>query len=347
MCERIESPLVEDAQLLAADESIPWRLLEGKRVVVTGATGLIGRSLVLAILARNRFAESRISVCVLVRDTKKAERMLGGHSGFEIREWDAQTPNLGIEGLRPDYIFHCANATDSEMFITHPVEVVDTTIGGARSMLDLARAYDARLCLLSTMETYGVVMKEGRIAENDGGFVDAMSVRNSYPEAKRLAEMLCSSYYSEFGVSTVVVRLVQTFGPGVPKGDRRVFAEFARCAIAGNDIVLLTEGTKKNAYLYTRDAVAAILFATLKGDSGVAYNAANDDTFCSVREMAAMVASDIAGGEISVRIEPDHEAAKKFRKGSVLRLDTSRLMMLGWKPTVGLREMYSRMIGDW
>ena len=56
------------------------------------------------------------------------------------------------------------------------------------------------------------------------------------------------------------------------------------------DIVLLTDGKSKRCYLYTMDAVSAILTVLLKGEAGQAYNAANPETYCSVKEMAEMVA---------------------------------------------------------
>lgn len=195
--------------------------------------------------------------------------------------------------------------------------------------------------------TYGQVESELPISETAGGFLDAMEVRNSYPEAKRLVECLAASHASEFGTDVKVVRLTQTFGPGVVPDDRRVFAEFARCALEGRDIVLLTDDSKRNSYLYTADAVSALLHVGALGEAGHAYNVANDATFCSIREMAGLVAKRIADGRISVRVEIDDEAAKRFRKGSVLNLDTTRLRGLGWRPRVGLAEMYERMIASW
>ena len=117
-----------------------------------------------------------------------------------------------------------------------------------------------------------------------------MNVRSSYPESKRLCESLCSAYASEYGVPAKVVRLTQTFGVGVSYNDGRVFAEFARCAIEGRDIVLKTKGQTKRNYIDIDDAVNAIFTVLLKGVAGEAYNVANEDTYCSIYEMANMVA---------------------------------------------------------
>lgn len=344
----IQQIMQEDARALAADSTLPWDDLDGKTIVVTGATGLIGKSLVATLLARSEISANPLQVVALVRSVQKLLDSFGDHPHLRVVSWDASDPAIGESAVpAADFVFHCANMTSSSDFINRPIEVIETTVGGAKAALELALRTGAKLCLLSTMETYGEVAGDHAVTEAEGGFLDAMVVRNSYPEAKRLDEALCAAYASELDVNVSVVRLVQTFGPGVSYQDGRVFADFARCACEGRDIVLLTDGSKQNSYLYTADAVAALLYVAAKGEPGIAYNAANDDTFCSVREMANMVAQRFGKGRMKVRIELDPEAAKRFRKGSLLRLDTSRLRSLGWEPKIDLPLMYERMMGEW
>lgn len=342
------SVIEDDLDVLVSDDQIPWEAYEGSCVVVSGATGLIGQTLTGALLKREDVRPSGLQVIALVRNCEKARRLFGAHPALRIVEWDAFVPARGLEGIgNADFVFHCANMTDSSAFVERPVDVIQTTVGGARAMLDLARRTGARVCLLSTMETYGEVEAEDALREDQGGFLDSMVVRNSYPEAKRLDEALAAAYVAQYGVKATVARLTQTFGPGVQRGDNRVFAYFARSAIQGEDIVMLTEGTKQNAYLYTADAASALLLVGARGATGRAYNVANDDTYCAVRDMAQLVADEFGQGSMRVRFELDVQAAKRFRKGSRLRLDTSALRALGWTPRVGLCEMYERMIEGW
>ena len=143
----------------------------------------------------------------------------------------------------------------------------------------------------------------------------------------------------------MVVRLTQTFGPGVEYNDGRVFAEFARCAIEGRNIVLNTKGETKRNYLYTGDAADAIFTVLAAGQAGEAYNAANEDTYCSIYEMACLVAKECAGGRIGVEIKERADAARLGYAPTLhMNLDTSKLRSLGWQPQVGLAEMYSRTI---
>ena len=171
-----------------------------------------------------------------------------------------------------------------------------------------------------------------------------MLVRSSYPESKRMAEALCAGYAAELGVHAKVLRLTQTFGPGVAYDDGRVFASFGRSALEGRDIVLHTAGETERSYLYTADAVTAILTVLLRGRDGQAYNAANEDTYCSIRAMAELVGRTSGPAPVSVRVEPQDGERLGYAPTLKMDLDTSRLQALGWRPTVGLEEMYRRML---
>ena len=100
-------------------------------------------------------------------------------------------------------------------------------------------------------------------------------------------------------------------------------------------------------YLSTGDAATGLLTVLTKGEPGRAYNVANDDTICSIREMAEQVADRFGDGCTHVEVKVDTEAAKRFRKGDLLRLDTTAARSLGWSPKIGLMDMYSRMIDQW
>ena len=221
-----------------------------------------------------------------------------------------------------------------------------TAVEGTVNMLEFARANNVRgFVYLSSMEVYGTPSTDEKIDEKHSTNLDAMAVRTCYPESKRMCESLCASYSSEYGVPAMVVRLTQTFGPGVEYNDGRVFAEFARCAIEGRNIVLNTKGETKRNYLYTEDAADAIFTVLAKGKPGEAYNAANEDTYCSIYEMACLVAKECAGGKIEVEIRERADAAKLGYAPTLhMNLDTSKLRSLGWQPQVGLADMYRQMI---
>lgn len=215
---------------------------------------------------------------------------------------------------------------------------------GTNNILNLAKEKNiSGLVYLSSMEIYGAPHTDELIDEAHGTTVDTMSVRSCYPEAKRLCEALCASYADEYKVPAKVVRLAQTFGPGIEKNDNRVFAEFLRCAIKKQDIVLQTKGTSKRCYLYTADAVTAILTVLLNGKVGEAYNAANENTYCSIKDMANLVKNEICNGKIQIIFGANNiERIKTFMPKMYMKLSIVKLKNLGWIYSVGLKDMYLR-----
>ena len=154
-----------------------------------------------------------------------------------------------------------------------------------------------------------------------------------------MAECLCISYGHEYGVPVKIVRLSQTFGPGVSYSDNRVFAQFARCAIENQDIVLKTKGETYRNYCYIRDVVTGILCVLLKGNSNEAYNIANKDTGISICDMAHMIADDIADKKINVVFDIADDIAKLGYGPTIkISLDTDKIEQLGWKAEVGIED---------
>lgn len=312
----------------------------GSTVLVSGATGLIGRTLTELLL------QMGAEVTVLVRSREKAERIFGaGREHLSLVIGDVRDADLS--GVHARYVIHAASQTSSRAFVQQPVETIRVAVEGTEHLLEYARQEGVdRFVYLSTMEVYGTPQTDEKIDERHGTDLDTMAVRSCYPESKRLCESLAVSYGAEYGVPVGVIRLTQTFGPGVRYDDGRVFAEFARCALEGRDIVLKTKGETRRSYLYTEDAARAILAVMTLGEAGEAYNAANEATYCSIYEMAQLVAERIAGGKICVRIEEDERNSRGFAPTLHMNLDTAKLRALGWAPTCSLQEMFTRMIAD-
>lgn len=336
--------LLEDIERLRELYSSFFDSLNGKNILVTGATGLIGKTLVLSILQNTKSA----NVIAHVRNKEKAEAIFFNVPYRERLSFLVSDIKEKIQKNEPiHYIIHAASETSSKVFVENPVETIETAITGTRNVLEFAREKNVEsLVYLSTMEVYGTPATDDKILETQGTTLNTMEIRSSYPESKRLCESLCKAYASEYSVPVKVIRLTQTFGPGVSYHDGRVFAEFARCVIEKRNIVLKTKGETKRNYLYTADAVSAILAVLLKGNVGEAYNAANEETYCSIYEMAHLVAEECAKNEIQVVVQ--EQDISKFGYAPVLKmnLDVSKLKQLGWIANYTLKEMFVRMIAE-
>lgn len=323
-------------------------VLAGQSVLITGATGLIGKNLIHTLVSSNNLnlLMKPIKIIALVRSLEKAQRVLKEDYDFiECVVGDVEKRISISEQV--DYIIHAASQTSSKAFIERPISTINTAIIGTTNILELAREKQVKkVVYLSTMEVYGSPSTDEKINEKHGTNIDQMLVRSCYPESKRVCENLCVAYMKEYDIPINVVRLTQTFGRGVDYNDGRVFAEFARCVIEKRDIVLHTKGETRRNYLYTQDAVNAILTVLIKGKNGEAYNAANEGTYCSIYDMAQMVAKRCAHGEIKVRIEIEDESKYGFAPVLKMNLDATKLKSLGWEAAVGLEDMFHILIQD-
>lgn len=333
----------EIKDLLLKANYIPFEKLKSKSVFITGGTGLVGSAFTKLLLAANEEFRLDVKIYLLVRSTAKAEQIFGKQERLYYISGDLDhLPEMDFD---VDFILHSASPTASKYFAEHPVETVKIAVGGTIRLLDLAKEKGTEsFVYLSSMEVYGERLEEEPVSESEILLTQPLRVRSCYPQSKLLCENLCVDYFEEYQLSTKIVRLAQTFGPGIPMDDNRVFAQFARAAINSTDIVLQTPGTTKQCYVYTLDAALAILAVMLLGAPGEAYNAANPATYCSIKEMAEMVAQKIARNAISVQINIDADAAKKYPPTHKWNLSADKLLALGWKPTKNLEEMYSKLV---
>lgn len=340
-----EDVLQEDLAAISQSDYIPWNQLRGQTVLVTGGTGLIGSTLIKALCYANTVKKLQLKILALVRNLEKAERMLG-HENEVLHFFQGTVENLPNINVPVDYIIHGASPTASLFFVQHPVETIQIAVQGTNNLLELAKEKAVKgFVYLSSMEVYGAPQADTLIPESQGCTLNSMVVRSCYPIAKRLCENLCASYAQEYDVPAKVIRLAQTFGPGVLKDDKRVFAEFARDAMEGKNIVLQTSGTSKREYLYTADAVTAILTVLLNGQDGEAYNAGNPDTYCSIVEMAKLIVEQVATSSIQICLpQKGKDENTKFPPSHHLYLDITKIKKIGWRPTKTLKDMYMRLI---
>ena len=122
--------------------------------------------------------------------------------------------------------------------------------------------------------------------------------------------------------------------------DTKAISQFIRKGIAGEDIVLKSAGTQFYSYTYVADAVSGLLTVLLKGESGEAYNIADEASDMQLRDLAALIAEN-AGTKVVFEI-PDAVEAQGYSKATKARLDGSKLKALGWQPAYDLRSGIKR-----
>lgn len=308
-------------------------VFDGKTILVTGATGLIGKLCVKSLLNSGYNTQ----VIALVRDEEKAKNIFGESKRLTYLVQDI---NQRINTTRRvDYIIHAASTTSSKDFVEKPVETIYTAINGSRNILEFAKNKRLEgMVYLSSLEIYGVNEKEN-IKERDYGYIDILNPRSSYSESKKMVETMCISYGTEYGVPLKIARLAQTFGAGVSISDNRVFAQFAKAIINKENIILHTKGETKRNYCYTTDAVRGIFTILTKGENNNAYNVANENSYCSISEMAHLLENEYTKVEYKI-----DEVNRGYNPTVKIALNTEKLNALGWEAKVNLKEMFDRLI---
>jgi len=338
---------INDIKGILESNSINFNKFNDKNILITGATGIIGSMLVNTLLYANKIKKINCNVYAMVRNKEKAEQKFGKQLKEDLNlniVCNDIKEQINIK-QKIDYIIHAASETSSQNFINNPLETIKTTLLGARNVLEFDKKNKSeKTIFLSTMEVYGTPHTDEKIKENHETNLMTDEVRNCYPISKRMAENIFFSYSETYKLNIDVLRLTQTFGPGVNYSDKRVFAEFARCVLEQKNIVLHTKGNTKRNYLYLGDAISAILTVLTSNISNEIYNVANEETYCSIYEMAKLVAEKCSNNSIEVKIEEEDINKYGFAKTLNMNLDTTKIRNLGWEPTTNLEEMYKKLI---
>ena len=329
---------------IIAQSNINFEKLHNATVLITGATGFIGSLLIKAILYCCKKHRVNVRILALVRDVQKASNLfsacLSDHK-IEFVVCDLAKDEIKVEG-KVDYIIHAASVTASKIMIENPVDVIKISVNGTEKILQLAVEKNAKsVVYLSSMEAYGSVYEKAD--ETKLGYVDLTSVRSCYPESKRLCECLCTAYSSQYALNIKVARLAQTFGAGILPNENRVFAQFAKSVIRQTDIVLHTNGESEGNYVYSSDAVTALLLLLLSDATGT-FNVSNEACHMTIAEMAKLVCAEIAGDHIKVVFDIPEQNNYGYAPATKLFLDSTKMQSLGWVAQVGMAEAYRRLI---
>ena len=211
-------------------ETLP---IKAGKILVTGATGLIGSCCIDALLYANEYCGCRFEIFALGRSQEKISKRFKGKVTPVVQ--DVVMP-LTLDVVF-DYIIHAASNADPKMYALQPAETILTNVIGTKNVLEYCKKnIDTRLLLTSTFEVYGKIDGIDVYSENMVGLVDFHMLRNGYTESKRCAEMLVNSYIDEYGINAVICRLASIYGPTMLLNDSKAHAQFIRNALHGENI---------------------------------------------------------------------------------------------------------------
>lgn len=324
---------------------IPWEKLKDTRILITGASGMIGSVMIRMILEYNQEENGNIQIVGLSRNKERAGEQL--RDIMDIPEFSYVSADINVPLANMgyfDYIIHCASNTHPRQYSSDPVGTIMTNVLGTMNLLDYATEYGVeRFVYLSSVEIYG----ENRdnvdmFAEDYLGYIDCNTLRSGYPEGKRLGESLCNAYAKEKGIDFVIPRLSRTYGPTLLETDSKAISQFIHKAVSDEDIVLKSKGNQIFSYTYSEDAAAAVLFIMLTGSSGEVYNVSDKESVIALVDLAHILA-DIAGTEVIFEL-PDEIEKAGYSTATKAVLDAAKLENLGWHARVHMQEGLKRTV---
>lgn len=319
--------------------------LAGKSVMVTGATGLIGSSVVDILCRYNDTHDEKIQIFAAGRSMKSMIIRFGEQTkreDFTFIAYNALKMDNKI-CVHADYIIHGAGNAFPCMIVKEPVETMIGNFLGMKCLLDYAKEQETkRVLYISSSEVYGEKKGNEPYREEQYGYIDLLKPRSSYSIGKRATETLCVSYADEYGVESVVVRPGHIYGPTASPYDNRVSSVWAHSVARGEDIIMKSNGTQIRSYCYCLDCASAILKVLLCGGKSCAYNISNPNSVISIKEMAEILVKNAC-----VQLKQELctvEEQKGFNPMSNSSLDSTRLLNLGWTGCFNAEEGFSHTV---
>lgn len=326
---------------------LPWQKMKNKSILISGATGLIGRFLIDVLMLLNADRKLNIRLYALCRNMQKAQDVFEQYRDDDLLTIIAHDINYPLALNDVDsihYVLHMASNTHPLDYAADPIGTVTTNIIGTNNMLLFAAEHNTeRFVFTSSNEIYGENKGDVELFDEDYcGYIDCNTMRAGYPESKRCGEALCQAYAAQKGLDIVIPRLTRSYGPTLKSTDSKAMSQFIKNAIEGEDIVLKSEGTQYYSYTYVADAVSGLLTVILKGKSGEAYNIADTRSDIQLKDLASHIA-ECTGTNVIFDL-PNKIEQVGFSKATKARLNGDKLKKIGWSAKYDIKSGLDRTI---
>ncbi len=280
----------------------------GRRVLVTGGSGFIGRHVVAALRADGAVVriidlqphpDPEVDIVIGdIADPAVLERAFGGGC---------------------DSIVHLAAVTSVLRSVQEPERTFATNVIGTNAVLAAGRAAGATSLAFASTNAVTGPMEAPKITE-----AATLNPLTPYGSTKAAAEMLMSAYTASYGLRCACLRLTNAYGPGMQAKDS-IVARLMRAIRLGGTFEIYGDGNQVRDYVHAHDVVAAIKLA-LVNDTWAGPMVIGSGTSLTVHEVLQAV-RDVSGAELPVR----HGPAKPGEMPAVV-VDPSRAHAAGWSP---------------
>lgn len=327
--------------------------LDGKRMLVTGARGYLGRYIVATVIEANKLLHHPCEIIAL-------DSFATGASNRDRSEW------MNVEDLiffehdvkhavtnvplvmsreKPiDYVLHLAGIASPHWYKQLPEETISVAVDGSRNMLDVAKYHKARYLFSSSSEVYQTATQVPT-PESYVGAVPSMNPRSCYDVSKLMGETLAYVAGQKHGLDIVVLRIFNSYGCGLSERDKRILPVIASAMVAERPVKVFNSNrrTPRRTYTPVANTVLGLFLSLLKGRSGEVYNIGLDTPELTVMELLQRI-EQVTGKRIHYAFvdPPEHYETEPLRRCP----DITKLKALGFQPVVDLDTGLKRFF-DW
>jgi nucleoside-diphosphate-sugar epimerase len=323
-----------------------WESFRGARLLVTGGTGFVGRSLLELLLAANERFNFGVTVVLVTRAPGPFLANcphLASDPAVVLQEGDVRT--FAFPAGPFDFVIHAATDASRELNDGNPLRMTETIVDGTRRTLEFSAGSGVRQFLfVSSGAVYGPQRPDVMLAvEEEGarGGLDTVTPASRYGDGKRAAEQLCALYAERSGFAVKVARPFTFVGPYLPLDRHFAIGNFLRDSLAGRRIVVEGDGTTVRSYMYSSDMALWLLAVLIDGVPGRPYNVGSEEAV-SIAELATLVAGR---SQRPIEVEVRGRAMPGSRVDRYVPSTARARGELGLRLTVPIDEAIDRTLG--
>jgi CDP-glucose 4,6-dehydratase len=304
----------------------------GKKVFVTGATGIVGSWVVKDLV------EKSAEVVALILDANPQSQLYRSGLINRVTVVNGCLEDFGvlqrtIVGYETDTVIHLGAQTIVGAAYRAPLSTYETNIRGTWNLLEVCRIQNSvvkRVVIASSDKAYG---EQPRLPYTEDM---PLQGRQPYEVSKSCADLISQSYFYTYGTPIAVARCGNIYGGGDLNWSRIVPGTI-RSLYRGEPPLIRSDGQYVRDYLYVKDVSTAYLCLAERLDSpevrGESFNF-SPESRVNVMEIVSKIREMMKCAHIEPKVL--NEAKGEIRNQYLSSEKATRL--LGWKPNFSLEE---------
>ena len=335
----------EDMNAVIHNE-LPWENLERKKILLTGAAGMLGAYIAETLLT----LPYSLELYALVRNPEKAQKRFSRYLSdprLHLIKWDL-SQDLPVDFPKCNIVIHYGSIPRPDNII--PVDVAEPNITGTWKLLEYARSCPdfEQFLFCSSCGIYGNCSTGGSVKESVAVQVNPLEIESCYTISKIAGEHSCILFDSQYNIPCKILRYAHTYGPGVDlNNDVRSFAFFLQSVLRNQDITLNSSGKQKRCFCYIADATEAFFRVLLKGERKNAYNIAAPENKISILDLALFLAGLNPEKKVKVKVCQEKVVSGFVPLNAENEPDIGKLQELGFTPKISIEEGFRRTLSSY